>query len=417
MSSKPGTPNEPADLIGRYEVTPRQFNEALKDEPRESILQFDLKKAFPDFISSSMRLPKVAEKIWRRVLDENIAEYGGAYCYDRVSTFVQLWLENLPVGAARAKLDTIAARMADIKKRAALLGPDGEIESLFTVTIKDTRAPQLSANTVRLMQQGLPANPPTDLFDLWVQRTTQALIHAEHKTPFIKDIMEVVSKADLGFMPVWTCANELLIGAFGTVRNPPAAHSAAEPLRQDLLAMFASLMQMTLLLSKKVQSVGFVSVRQSLLANKAAMDLLFAFLHVVGNDIKKAIIIELKGMPKGEASPSVKAMIETLGAGCKAYMLDTGIFSKDEIFRDVPKLHAIGFDLQGLALPEVEISALIRKYAENHKGAAYKLYIKGITAHYHIKVAKECGYTYLSGPAVHAAEKFMSGVRTFPIRL
>jgi len=417
VHSKSSAPPELGSITGRYEVTPQQFNDALKDEPRESILLFDLKKAFPDFVSSSMRLPKVAEKIWRRVLDENIAEFGGAYCYDRVSTFVQLWLENLPSGAAKAKLDTIAARMADIKKRAAELGPEGEIESLFTVTVKDTRAPQLSANTVKLMQQGLPANPPADLFDLWAQRTTQALIHAGQKTPFIKDVMEVVSKAELGFMPVWTCANELLVGAFGFVRNPAAAHSAAEPLRQDLLAMFAALMQLTLLASKKVQSVGFVSVRQSLLANKAAMDLLFAFLHVVSPDIKKTIIIELKGVPKGEASPSVKAMIETLGASCKAYMLDTGIFSKDEIFRDVPKLHAIGFDLQNLALPEVEISALIRKYAENHKGSAHKLYIKGISVPYHIKVAKECGYTYLSGSAVHPAEKFMAGVKPFPIRL
>jgi len=417
VNSKTNTPPELTGITGRYEVTMQQFNDALKDEPRESILQFDLKKAFPDALASGTRLPKVSEKIWRRVLDENIAEYGGAYCHDKTSTFVQLWLENLPIGVARARLDTIAARMADIKKRAAELGPEGDVETLFTVAVKDTRVTQLSPNTIKLMQHGLPANPPADLFDLWVQRTTQAIIHAEQKTPFLKDIMEVVSKAELGFMPVWTCANELLVGSFGYVRNPAGTHSSAEPIRQDLLAMFATMMQLTMLASKKINAIGFLSVRQNLLASKTAMDLLFAFLHVVSPDIKKNIIIELKGMPKGEASPTVKAMIETLGANCKTYMLETGVFSKDEVFRDVPKLHAVGFDLQGLVLPEVEISSLIRKYSEIHKKHGHKLYIKGITAPYHIKLAKECGYTYLSGAAVHAPEKFMNGVRQFPIRL
>jgi hypothetical protein len=59
-------------ITGRYEVTPQQFAETLKDEPPENIQQFDLKKAFPDELATSVRLPRLAEKVWRKVLDEKI---------------------------------------------------------------------------------------------------------------------------------------------------------------------------------------------------------------------------------------------------------------------------------------------------------------------------------------------------------
>ncbi len=413
------TPPEGQVPAGRYEVTAEQFAATLKDEPRESIQQFDLKTAFPEILVGTTRLPRLADRIWRRVMDEAVSEFGGAYAPVKASTFVQLWLEHAPVGVAKVRMAALAARMADIHKRAREQGPDVDFESLF-LTLKDQRAaPQLSPELTKLMQSGLPANPAPDIFELWLARTTQALIHAQQKTPFAKEIMEVVAKADLAFMPVWTCANELLVGAFAQVRcNVPAnAYTAAEPVRQDMLACFAACMQLTVMVSKKVQALAMVSMRPATLSSKTAMDLLALFLSRVSPDVKKNLIVEVKGLPKGVLAPAVRTSLDMLAPQVKAMLLDTGLFAKDEVLHDLPKLHAHGFDLQGLPLPEVEIAAQIRKYAETHKRHGHRLYIKGMPMPYLVKVAKESGYTYLSGPAVHGPEKFVTGVRAFPIRL
>jgi len=406
---------------GRYEVTGQQLAETLKDEPPENIQQFDLKKAFPVELAQTPRLPKLADKVWRKVLDEQIAEFGGAYSVVKNSTFVQVWFERIPSGAAKAKLPSIAEKMGKIfqKLRENKDTAEASLDAMFKPRDKETRqAPQLSPELTRLLQHGLTPNPPVSLMDLWLTRTMQAILHNPQATPFAKDIMDIVAKEAIAYQPVWLAPSELLVGAYPVVKNPVtlAQQTQAEPMRQDLIGLFATCFQMTALATKGIQSLGFVSLRVSTISNKNALDLMIAFLRRVDEKIRKNLMLEIKALPQGGLSLSARSNLETLGTLAKALMLDTGPHSKED-FKTITKLHAVGFDAAASNLPELETMAMVRKYADTWKSRPQKLYLKGIASPTMIKVAKECGFMYLSGTAVHAAERFCTGVRPFPIRL
>lgn len=419
MATTPDTEVSP----GRYEVTGQQLAETLKDEPPENIQQFDLKKAFPEELGQSVRLPKLAEKVWRKVLDENIADFGGAYAPVKNSTFVQVWFERIPSGAAKAKLPAIAERMGTVFKKVRENKETAEtnLEAMFAPKTKDKetrQAPQLSPELTRLMKEGLTPNPPNSVMDLWMTRTTQAILHNPQPTPFAKDIMDVVAKEPIAYQPVWIAPNELLVGAWPLVRSavPAAQHTTSEPVRQDLLGLFASCFQMTALATKGVQSLGYVPLRAATINNKNAMDLVLAFLRRVDEKVRKNLMLEIRHLPGGSLSLSMKGNLDTLSSLSKALLVDTGPHSKDD-YKTLPKLHAVGFDVASSNLPELETLAVIRKYADTWKGKPQKLYLKGVTSAPMIKVAKECGYMYISGNAVHAPEKSCTAVRPFPIRL
>ena len=116
MSTQVASAGAGSGYRGRYEVTESQFNESLKNEPRENILPFDLKTAFPDVLAKTNRPTKLVDKIWRKTLDEFMADYGGAYYPATNSTFVQVWVDNLPGPAAKAKLVGVAQKMTVIYK-------------------------------------------------------------------------------------------------------------------------------------------------------------------------------------------------------------------------------------------------------------------------------------------------------------
>lgn len=410
-----------SDLKGKYETDMKQLRDLLKDEPPEAIQHFDLKGPFAELLSSGGKLPRLAERIWRRVLDEAVSEFGGGYSPEDGTMFVSVWLEKLPTGAAKAKMPTLAVRMKDIYMKAHDKGPEAELDQLFVkVEEKDKRqAPQLSPEMAKLIKDGLTPNPSPEIFKLWLTRTMQGMSMAQQKTPFVKDIMEVVARADISYMPVWACANELLLGCFAHLRTsvPHASYTAAEPMRQDLLSLFAQCMQLSVMESKKVHAFGFLVLNYGTMMNKEAMDLVNAFMATLAPEVKKDLLLEVKGMPMGAPAPAFKTVLEKLAPHVKAYILDTGIFSKDKYGTTFPKLHATGFDVGGLSLPDVEIASLIRKYADTHKGQLQKFYIKGVSSPTILKIAKQTGFTYACGPAVHAAEKFLTGIRQFPIRL
>lgn len=406
---------------GRYEVTVQQLADTLKDEPPEAIQQFDLKKAFPEELTHTVRLPKLAEKVWRKVLDEQIAEFGGAYAPIKNSTFVQVWFERIPSGAAKAKLPAVAERIRSVfkKLRDDIETADANLEAMFKPKEKETRqAAQLSPELTKLMKEGLTPNPPNSVMDLWMTRTTQAILHNPQPTPFAKDIMEVVAKESVAYQPVWVVPSELLVGAAPVIKSPvPAAqYTQLEPVRQDLIGLFAICFQITALSTKGIQSLGFISLRQQTIQNKNAMELALAFLRRVDENVRKNLMLEIKGLSQGSFSMSMKDVLDTLGAFGKALMFDTGPHNKEE-YKNIPRLHAVGFDAGASNLPELETLAVIRKYAETWKGKPQKLYLKGVYSPKMIKVAKEVGYMYLSGNAVHAPERSCTAVRQFPIRL
>ncbi|MBU6234394.1 MAG: hypothetical protein KGQ41_00995 [Alphaproteobacteria bacterium] len=409
------------EITGKYEVQPQQLHEKLKGLPPETLQHFDLKITFAALLASGAQLTKLAEKIWRRVLDEAVAEHGGAYAPQKTGFLVDLWLEDLPAGAAKAKLGTLSNRMKDIYMKAHEAGPELNLDQLFvTVSEKENKqGPQVSADVARMIHQGLMVNPTPEVFDMWCTRTAQTVMMAQPKTPFVKEILDVVSKAELTYQPVWACANEMLVGSHAHIRValPAGTVSTAEPVRQDLLMLFATCMQLAMMESKGVRAIGFIGLRAATLMHKGAMELLMAFFNTLKAEVKKDLLLEVTGLPKGSLSPSVKKGLEMLAPHVKAFMVDMGIFSKDDFSKDIPKLHANGFDLAGMALPEVEVAALVRKFAANQKGRAQKMYIKGVPSLYVAKVAKESGYTYLSGNAIHGADKFVTGMRNFPLVL
>lgn len=258
-----------------------------------------------------------------------------------------------------------------------------------------------------------------EILDFWMTRTTQTIQMQPQKTPLIKDIMSAVLKSDISYTPVWAAANEMLMGAWPHIKTsiPYNVWTVAEPIRQDLITFFSSCLQLSVLANKKIQAVGFLSLRPAVLQNKAAMELLIAFLGTLSPDVKKNLIVEIRGLPKGVPTSVIKNALEDLSAHIKAYMLDTGPFSKDDFSKDIPKLYACGYDLAGLTLSEPEIIALIKRYAEQYKTRTQKFYIKGVTNLAYVKAAKDAGYMYVSGPAVHASEKMFTGMRQYQIKL
>lgn len=407
-------------ITGRYEVTEHQFNETLKDEPRENILPFDLKTAFPDVLAKTNKPTKLVDKIWRRTLDEFMSDYGGAYYPAQNSTFVQVWVDNLPGPAVKAKLVGVAQKMTVIYKSVhAKENPEDALVAWFEKPKdKDDAKPaqQLSPEMTRLIQEGLGENPTMNMLDIWMNRTGPAMIHGGPKAPFVSDVFSVLTKSNISYVPVWNGQAGLLVGSTPVYRGtvPAAKFTPAEPFRQDIVTLFAGAFQLHALASKGIQSLVFIPIKYSTLLNRNVNEFMKTFLRLLNPALRKSMIIEIRGVPNDGMSPSAKAALQDMATFCKAFMLETNVFSKDDYARDVPNVHAVGVDM-GNGLTDMEIILGLRKFSENNKGRPQKLYARGLPSKQAAKVAIDMGFAYLSGPAVHPSEKFCTAVRKYQV--
>jgi len=401
--------------LGRYEVSEHQFNESLKDEPRENILPFDLKTAFPDVLAKTNKPTKLVDKIWRKTLDEFMSDYGGAYYPANNSTFVQIWVDNLPGPAAKAKLVSVAQKMSIVYKSVHdKENPEEALSNWFNKPKEKEEnkpAQQLSPEMARLIQEGLGENPTLNMLDIWMNRTGPAMIHGGNKAPFVTEIFSVLSKANISYVPMWNAQAELLVGSTPVYRGtvPPAKYTPAESFRQDLLILFSGGFQLHALATKNIQSLVFIPIKYQTLLNRNVMEFIKTFLRLLNPALRKSMIIELRGLPNDGMSPTARTSLQDMAPFCKAFMLETNIFSKEDFTRDVPNVHACGVDMAGLG--DMEVTLGLRKFAENSKGRPQKLFVRGLQTKQAIKIAKDMGFSYLSGPAVHPAEKFCTAVR------
>jgi|GEM_PF-2216394 len=409
-------------FVGRYEVSEAQFNENLKDEPRENILPFDLKLAFPDILAKTARPTKLVDKIWRRTLDEFISDYGGAYYPANNSTFVQIWVDNLPGPAAKVKLVGVVQKMSAVYKNVHdKENPEAALSAWFDKQKgrdeSSRPAQQLSPEMARLMQEGLGENPTANMLEIWMKRTGSAMIHGGDKAPFVPDIFAVLTKANIAYVPTWNAQGELLVGSVPVYRGtvPAAKYMPAEYIRQDLIMLFAGAFQLHALAIKNIQSLVFVPIRYATLQNRNVMDFVMTFLRLLKPPVTKNLIFEVRGIPKDGMSPSVRTALMELASYSKALMLETSMFARDDYTRGLNNVHACGIDVTGLS--DMEVTMGLQKFAENNKRRPYKWYIRGIAARHAIKMARDLGYSYISGPAVHPLEKFCAAVRKHPIEL
>jgi len=410
-----------ATISGRYEVTEHQFNESLKDEPRENILPFDLKLAFPDVLARSGKPPKIVDKIWRKTLDEFMSDYGGAYYPANNSTFVQIWVDNLPGPAAKAKLVGVAQTMGVVYK--SIQGkenPEDAVNAWFEKPKDKSEAksaPQLSPEMARLLQDGLGENPTMNMLEIWMNRVGSAMMHGGPKAPFVTEVFDVMAKSALVYQPMWNAQAELLVGSTpiykGTVL--PAKYTAAEPFRQDLVLMFAGSFQLHALATKNIQSLIFLPMRYATLLNKGVHEFVMTFFRLLNPALRKSLIIEIRSIPKDGMSPGARTALQDMAPFCKAYTLETNVFSKDDYTRDIPNVHACGVDMSGIS--DVDVVMGLRRFADNNKGRPQKNFVRGLISRQSIKVAKDMGFAYMSGPAVHPIEKFCTAVRKHPIEL
>lgn len=409
------------DEKGRYEVTAEQLYKAVGSAKSEKLIQFDLRFPFDMLLTANAPLPRLANNIWRRVLDEAVAEHGGGYAAKHGTPFVELWLDDLPINGAKAKLRKISARMKDVYLKAHDKGVDVDLEQIMLTLNEpsEKKAHQISAAMEDMLHHGLMPNPSPEIFEAWLARTTQSLAMAKQKTPFAHELTQVVSHADLVYEPVWLCQNSMLAGSWVHVKSglARASYTAVEPIRQDLLTVFAAGMQITMLAGKNINAMAFLTLHYSALMHAPTMDLLHAYLSILSPAVKGRILIELRDMPNGVCAQTAVDAMEKLAPHIKAFMLNTGIFAKDSHTQGIPKLYALGFNLSGMSLPEVELASLIRKYADARKSGNFKLYARGVQSKHLLKVAKESGYIYAVGSAIHAPEKFISAIKPYPIDL
>lgn len=351
-------------------------------------------------------IPKLVERVWRKACDDVIAEHKGLYSY-KGGMIVQVYFHDLPSSGGKSKVSLIASRipplLAKAKEDISVLDKQDDAGAGFVATQKKETAPDMA----KLLKEGLGNNPTLEVFRLWASRTLQDLTLGQQKTPLTRDMMDVAIKADVHYAPWWTPASGTLLGSIACVQGsvPVQQYNTGEALRQDVAALFSACFQIYAMQSKGQNGLMIVPVRATTLADKDVLEIYTGLLRRLSPEVKKNLMIEMKGMSKDSVPSHIVAAITGLALQLRGFVFETGILTYADYSRNFPKLHACGFDVSEGRLSEEEQIRLIKKYADHYNKLGIKTYIKGVAQPPVLAAAVASGFFYISGTHIKPLQK------------
>ena len=318
---------------------------------------------------------------------------------------MQVFFYELTAPIGKAKISLIKNKIPVILKKAQ------DDETILDVPLPVSKAPIKSAETARpnqdlarILKEGFPINPTIEMAQMWAGRALHGMVTAEQKIPVTRDMVDVVRKSDITYVPMWNAAGQVIVGSFTDIRDvvPLAQLNAGEPLRLDLAVLFITVFQLYSMQSKGLNALAVVSVKVSTLLDKGVGELYMALLSRLSPEISKNLIVEIRS---ASFSANSVAVVEAIGRIAKAYVFETGLLSYTDFSKHYSKLHACGFDSSETRLGEVDQVRLIKKYADYYHGTGVKTYVKKVTSPVILEAAMKCGFTYISGPIIRPAQK------------
>lgn len=396
---------------GRFEVSVEGFESAIKGISANSILDFDLKEFFPQAFVQNTNVPRSLARLLRKNCDEILDQYRGVYTNTQGGAF-RLYFYDIPAAMGKIKLEMIIDRMKESVEIAEgnATGPAEIIkvdESADVAKNAPKKVGQSNADVSRILKEGLGSNPNLETFHFWLNRVMQDMLHSGQKLPLTRDMADLASKSDIHFLPFWNYDSQIMSGSMVVVRGsiPASQYNDGEIPRQDLAGLFAACLQIRGLQLKGSNALAVVDFRVQTLQDKDCSEFLLVFFKMLPPEIKRSLIIEIKGMPSSAVPTSLITTIERMSSFVRAYSFDTGILANISYQRSFPKLHACGFDVSEVPMPTEELVRLINKYAENQKKHGVKYYIKGVSSAEVFDAAVKAGFNYVSGNYIRPAQK------------
>lgn len=395
----------PSGTSGRFEVLPEKFKEMSKGKSGD-VQVLDLKEALPDLFVGTERVPRLVDRVWRRACDEVMAEDRGLYCYIG-GTIVHTFFFDMTGAIAKVKTSLIRGKIPLILKAAQ--GNEAVLDAPLPQSTKPQQAAvaQGSQDLARLMKEGLPENPTPEVFRIWAQRTLQNLQAMSQKLPLTRDMIDVATRADISYLPLWSPAAQAIVGSVVTARSgvPPAQQHSGEPMRLDMASFFAAAFHLYSMQAKGQNALAVVTVRMATLVDKDAADLYIALLRRLSPEVRKNLIVEVRNLPKDSAPTSLVNAVEALSQFVRAFVFETGILSYPDFSRQFPKLHAAGFDSADVLVGDHEQVRHMVKYAETYKAGGVKAYVKNVSSIFVLNAAVKDGFAYISGPLIRPSQK------------
>lgn len=407
------TSNAPS---GRFEVAFKKFEEISGSG---EVLNFNLKKALPDFLGKSDHIPNSVEKVWRHIIDDMLSENRGVY-HHKGGGEILIYFHELTPSLGKAKIDLLKNKMLTLLEDVQKKGTDIDqplIDEKGSFTDKNEQKQPAETNLSRLIKYGLGNNPNLEMLTLWMSRVLQNLTISTHKTPLLKEMADLAIKSNISYQPLWNASAQAVIGSICTVKSPVPIHQygKGELLRQDLAALFGSCFHLYSMQSKNVQSLIVIPIRITSLNDKNFVELYLTFLRRLDSKIKKNIIFEIKNIPKNILSTTIKATIETLGLSSRACIFETGLLAYFDHRKNFQKLHACGFNAVEGNIPEKEKLRLMKKYAEYYASLGIKTYVRSIADKKTLETATKAGFAYISGSIIGAATKTPQPLKKLPL--
>lgn len=398
-----------SDFKGRFEVTRETFEETVKGRDVEA-QELDLKDALPDVFAHTQHIPRLVEKVWRKACDDILTNNRGIYSMKPDTLIIQFYFYKLEPVVAKVKVSLIKGRMPALLSSAM---SDEKILDAPAPVDKEAVSEQRDVNAAkqkiaRLESEGLTVNPSLELLHLWASRTVQNMITSgQTKLPLTREMMDVVSKSDITYLPLWNSSNQALIGSYGSITVPfsLSQYNTGETLRQELAMLFNAVFYLYSMMNKGQGALIIISCSLNMLQDKVVGELYMGILRRLGPEVRKNLIIEFKNVPKDSIPSHMVTLLDAVNQCVRAIIFETSLLTYRDYNKNVPKLHACGIDSAEGTFDENDQIRFLRKYAEFYNSKNLKTYIKNVSSMQVFKSAVECGFTYIASPLVRSARK------------
>jgi hypothetical protein len=332
-----------------------------------------------------------------------MTENKGMYCH-KAGSVVQMYFFEMTAAVGKAKSDIVRSKIPGILEAAQ---KDDRFLDVPVPQVKQQQQEKPPSDVARMTKEGLPENPTLELVQFWAKRAIHEISATNQKIPLTREMVDLASKSNTFFLPLWSPAGQAIVGAVAHARStlPPAQWNSGETARLDIAAFIACVFQACGMQTKGQNGIVVMPVRLTSLGDKDISELYAAVLRRLAPEVQRNIILCVKGMPKDSVPGRIVDVIEQMGKFTRACTFETGLLSYPDFSKQFPKLFAAGFDSVDVALGDQEQVFHMPKYAAYYKKAGVKTFVTEVSSKHVFASAIKEGFVYISGSFIRPAQK------------